>query len=167
MDNHFQKAGFSDEKIIECHGRINFLQCLEANRCCLNVWPMTLIEVDMTTFKAKDPLPKCNFCGGIARPNILMFGDIGWVSDKTDEQYQRLQETLLIKKWKMAVVELGAGDSVYTVRAFGEKMIYKENATLIRINPSEEFSYNKNVINIKMGALEALQAIDSLIKQET
>jgi NAD-dependent SIR2 family protein deacetylase len=27
IDNQFQKAGFSDEKIYECHGSLSHLQC--------------------------------------------------------------------------------------------------------------------------------------------
>lgn len=36
VDGQFQKAGFPDDRIHECHGSIHYLQCL--NRCESGVW---------------------------------------------------------------------------------------------------------------------------------
>jgi len=43
------------------------------------------VEVDFDTMRAKN-IPKCIHCKGIARPNILMFGDYGWIPDRSDRQ---------------------------------------------------------------------------------
>src|SRR5262249_60368056 len=37
VDGQFQKAGFSADRILECHGSIHFLQCTE--RCGRGTWP--------------------------------------------------------------------------------------------------------------------------------
>ena len=40
--------------------------------------PNLKVEVDEETLHALDPLPSCPGCGGLARPNILMFSDWEW-----------------------------------------------------------------------------------------
>src|SRR6476469_10538792 len=79
VDGHFAKAGFKNERIVECHGSLEYLQCVRP--CSTEVWPAdtTAIDVDASTFRAAEPLPRCNCCGGLARPNVLMFGDVNWV----------------------------------------------------------------------------------------
>lgn len=163
VDGHFSKAGFCENNIVECHGTVHYLQCLRTNLCTLDIWPMAAIEVDMNTFRAKDPLPLCRHCAGLARPNVLMFGDIGWVSDRTDLQMDRLQTKLAQKRWKITVVEIGAGEAVYTVRAFGNNMVERHQANLIRINPQASIHNSTGTLNIQMKALEALNAINNII----
>jgi NAD-dependent SIR2 family protein deacetylase len=74
VDGHFQRAGFSEGRIAECHGSINWLQC---TRCCgQNLWPgepsvSALIALDETTMRAVEPYPTCPGCGELSRPNIL------------------------------------------------------------------------------------------------
>src|SRR5262249_43215679 len=36
------------------------------------------LAIDEATFRAPGPLPSCPGCGALARPNILMFGDLDW-----------------------------------------------------------------------------------------
>ncbi len=57
VDGHFQKAGFPEEKVVECHGSLNFLQSINGDG---KVWPVPedmVIDVDDSTLKAKLPLP--------------------------------------------------------------------------------------------------------------
>src|SRR5262249_37666589 len=74
VDGHFQRAGFSEGRVFECHGSIHFLQCAEP--CSPEVWPSddVSIDVDEETIRSRSESPRCRSCGGIARPNILMFG---------------------------------------------------------------------------------------------
>lgn len=37
VDGQFQKAGFAEERVAECHGSIHYLQCLE--QCNDAIWP--------------------------------------------------------------------------------------------------------------------------------
>ena len=163
VDGHFQNSGFPEEKIVECHGSIHYLQCLEYYKCTLDIWPMYPIVYDKTSFRAKEPLPHCVHCKGLARPNILMFGDSQWISDRVDQQFQRLSEAVNKKKWKITVIEIGAGETVSTVRIFGENFIHRDKATFVRINPDKPFDKNDSIIHVQMKGLEAIETLDKLL----
>ena len=88
VDGHFQKSGYLKEQVVECHGSIEFSQCVKP--CCQDIWAAAEleIEVDLSTFRADGELPKCVSCGEMARPNILMFGDGCWLEGRTSDQYE-------------------------------------------------------------------------------
>lgn len=159
VDGQFQAAGYSDS-VVECHGSIHHLQC--AGQCTGSIWEATGIdvEVDESSFRAKEPLPSCPGCGGTARPNILMFNDWGWISDRTqsqEESYRRWRNGVRGKR--LVVVECGAGSAVPTVRW----QCQQAAGTLIRINPREPQG-PAGTISIPKGAREALLAIDESIE---
>jgi len=57
VDNQFQKSGFDENRIVECHGTLFWMQSLHDNG---KIWPCPnnfSIEIDHTTFKG-NPLPK-------------------------------------------------------------------------------------------------------------
>ncbi len=158
VDGQFQKAGFKEDAIMECHGTIHELQCLDNCQGMLWFSEDTFIEIE-EGFKAKEPLPSCSFCGAMARPNILMFGDYGWEYARTDGQRERLvkwMDKLEAEGARLAIVEIGAGTAVPTVRNTSEQIAKRFNVPLIRINPRESFDAK---IELPMGALEALQKI--------
>ena len=140
VDGQFQKAGFDPEKIEEVHGSIHHFQCFQP--CSNQIWDASKeeIHVDMDSFEAEKPLPSCPHCGGLARPNILMFGDWSWLHNRSAEQGNRLQNwlhNLYITNSRLVIIELGAGQSVPTVRFKSERVAEQNNATLIRINPRD------------------------------
>jgi len=155
VDGQFQKAGFAEGRIMECHGSIHHLQCTD--NCQRMIWSADETQIEITDdFRALDPLPKCPFCGAMARPNILMFGDWMWESHRTDAQSRNLQAWLAEleeKGAKLAIVEMGAGTAVPTVRHTSEQIAARFGVPLIRINPRESFGAP---IELPMGALEAL-----------
>jgi NAD-dependent SIR2 family protein deacetylase len=158
VDGQFQIAGFEDEKVMECHGSIHDLQCTD--NCQGMIWPSddTNIEIE-EGFKAKEPLPSCPFCGELARPNILMFNDYGWEFARTNGQRERLvkwMDTLEEEGAKLAIVEIGAGTAVPTVRNTSEQIAKRFDVPLIRINTRESFGAE---IELPMAALEALEKI--------
>ena len=158
VDGQFQKAGFNEEQVMECHGSIHHMQCID--NCQGMLWSAddTIIEIG-EGFKAKEPLPSCPHCGAMARPNILMFGDFGWEYARTDAQRERLSrwiERLIAEDAKLAIVEMGAGTAVPTVRNTSEQIAGKFDVPLIRINPRESFGAE---IQLPMGAVEALNEI--------
>jgi NAD-dependent SIR2 family protein deacetylase len=160
VDGQFQKAGFLPEAVTEVHGSIHHLQCAAD---CPSIWSAegTTVEVDPATFRARGPLPACPNCGGMARPNIHMFGDGGWISERTDEQMACLDGWLRnIKGKRIVVIECGAGTVLATVRSFSEYVAASDNSTLIRINLREP-QVRGEQIAIASGALEALAAIDA------
>jgi hypothetical protein len=118
----------------------------------------TFIEIE-EGFKAKEPLPTCPFCGAMARPNILMFGDFGWEYARTNGQRERLSrwiERIEAEGVKLAIIEIGAGTAVPTVRNTSEEIANRFDVPLIRINPRESFGAE---IELPMGAVEALSKI--------
>jgi NAD-dependent SIR2 family protein deacetylase len=161
VDDHFRRAGFGPDQIVECHGSIEWRQCLVD--CGAGIFPAddSEIPIDPETFRATGPLPSCPDCGGLARPNILMFGDWSWDSTRTDAQQARMRRWLLKldDDAKLVIVEVGAGLAVATVRRFTENLAATLGATLIRINLRDPEVPNGG-IGLAMGGLDALRAID-------
>ena len=161
VDGQFQKAGFDDAFIEECHGSIHHLQC---NQPCANdIWEIgeQKVNVDMEAFIATGELPKCKNCGGLARPNILMFGDWNWIPYRTNAQGERLQkwfQRLNIFNAKLAIIEMGAGNAVPTVRYKSQQTSKNIDSTLIRINP-RDYDVPKGAIAIPLGAKEGINRI--------
>ena len=158
VDGQFQKSGFVDSQVHECHGSIHYLQCTDST--CGTVWSAQAfyLVVESETCHITGELPRCPACRKLARPNILMFGDADWVSDRYDQQYQLLTDWLR-KPRNLVVIEMGAGLAVPTVRYFGEH----QAAPLIRINVRDPEGERENVVSLPMGALEALIRIDSAL----
>ena len=85
VDGQFQKAGYDEERLFEVHGSIHYWQCRRGS--CKTYWEAKdHVAVDDVTFRARSPLPHCPVCQAIARPNILMFGDYGFLSERCDQQ---------------------------------------------------------------------------------
>ncbi|RYG10968.1 MAG: LysR family transcriptional regulator [Chitinophagaceae bacterium] len=122
------------------------------------------INIDETTFRAQGELPRCPHCGGLARPNVLMFGDGQWCLERSIKQESKLFSWLSrATRTRLVVVEMGAGTAIPTVRRLGEKLSY-EGATLIRINPRES-NGPTGTFSLPMGAKEGLQAIDEALQE--
>lgn len=161
VDGQFQKAGFPPNRVYECHGSIHLLQCLEPCNPC--VWETDFKPVvDEDNCRMVSALPRCPDCGGVARPNILMFGDWSWQEQVSQAQAQRF------KQWRSQVhspviIELGAGTNIPSVRAFSERQA--RSAALIRVNPNEpNIPSGIRGVSLTAGALEALDAIgDALV----
>jgi NAD-dependent SIR2 family protein deacetylase len=166
VDCHFQRAGFPRDRLVECHGTIEYLQCMTG--CGADLFPAAdvHVQVDPVTFRASEPLPKCPRCGGLARPNILMFGDFAWDGVLTEAQEQRMSAWLTKvdrADARLVVIEMGAGTAVPTVRMTSERVVRRhEKATLIRINVREPLVPAGHV-GIAQGALAALTAIDEIL----
>jgi NAD-dependent SIR2 family protein deacetylase len=161
VDGQFQKAGFAEDRIEECHGSIHHLQCTAP--CSRHIWEAQDLEisVDEERFLAADSLPTCPRCGGIARPNILMFGDWHWLSQRSDQQNRRFNDWLQQvshNNYRLTIIEIGAGAAVPTVRYKSEALARLENATLIRINP-RDYQVPAGHFAIPAGGLEGIRQI--------
>jgi len=116
------------------------------------------------------PLPVKPETGEPARPNVLMFGDWGVNCDRIDAQEQRFEKwrNALARDVPLAIVEVGAGKAVPTIRHWAQRMARGfPNSTLVRINyddsdvPDDLVGRSLSIGGI--GALEALARIDSLV----
>ena len=162
VDGHFQKAGFDPQDVDECHGSIHALQCMQP--CCAMTWPAGAFVpiVDETRCALLGTMPACPYCGGIARPHILMFNDSAWIADRHDRQAARLQRWIERLR-RPVIVEIGAGVNVGTVREFSQRTVLRHGGSLVRINPRESEIGTLPGVGIHARALETLAAIDALL----
>ena len=163
VDGQFQKAGFAEEQICECHGSIHWLQELHPGYTG-TIWSAedVTVTVDEGTIRAADPLPRHPTSGALLRPNILMFGDPHWLHQRTEAQQDRLDAwAAALAGRRLAIIEIGAGTAIPSVRSFCERM-RKRSGTLIRINPREPQG-PKGTISLAMGGRAALAAINALL----
>ncbi|MGE4449556.1 MAG: NAD-dependent deacetylase [Azospira sp.] len=155
VDGQFQKAGFAPERVLEIHGSIHHLQCLTP--CDNAVWQADGVAPQIDARRCEwtgADLPACPQCGGLARPNILMFDDWQWHSAPSDAQRRRFQA------WRQTVeapvvIELGAGIDLPAIRHIGEAL----DAPLIRINTRHPDLPRGQGVSIAAGARDALTAL--------
>ncbi|CAM4041188.1 Sir2 family NAD-dependent protein deacetylase [Kibdelosporangium persicum] len=157
VDGQFQRAGFPDEHVAEVHGSIHHLQCFRD--CGQPIWPAGPdVDIDEDTMRAVGRLPSCPRCGGLARPNILMFGDFDWQGERSEAILAE------VSRWRtrrhdLVVIELGAGNAIPTVRRMSELASARTGA-LIRINPREPEIRHGRGVQLPLGALAALTELD-------
>jgi NAD-dependent SIR2 family protein deacetylase len=161
VDGQFQRAGFDDARIVECHGSIHHLQCTlpcsDATWTADDVVPV----VDAQACRLRSRPPRCPRCGALARPNILMFNDSGWIAERTDAQFERLRRWRAAAR-RLVVIELGAGVDIPSVRRMSEA----QEAPLIRINPRAPQLDGHAGVAISLTAREALEAIADLLQRK-
>ena len=151
VDGHFQAAGLPEDRVVECHGSIHTLQC--ALPCSGALWPGPA-----GPHLAR---PVCVHCGGLARPNFLMFGDESWVPARTARQQANLREWAREIE-RPVVIEIGAGQAVPSIRLFAETF----GPPLIRINLEDERVTRQEDIGIRGGALDVLRQIDAALASD-
>ncbi len=159
VDGAFQRAGFDEARIVECHGALDYVQCLgDCGVGILRADELSIfVEVDPTTFRAQEPLPRCPRCRALFRPNVLMFGDGAWDGARSEAQEARFSAFLasvLPDPASLVVIECGAGTAIPTVRRLGDRLAAR-GATLVRINVREP-EVPVGSLGLPLGALEAL-----------
>lgn len=155
VDGQFQKAGFASNIMCEIHGSIHHLQCID--NCRGGIWPADDFQplVDAEHCRLLNDAPRCPHCGGLTRPNILMFGDSDWEERRTALQYRRLTEWLAGTE-RLLCIEIGAGSAIPTVRRFSEHYGWR----LIRINPHEaQVPDPQTGIGLPLGSLAGLEQL--------
>jgi NAD-dependent SIR2 family protein deacetylase len=168
VDGQFQRAGFDQGRVVEVHGSIHHLQCLRP--CSGEIWSAEGVEVVVDErMRARAPWPRCPGCGELARPNVLMFGDVQWVEGRTAGQEERYAE------WcdelaahvefggRLVVIEIGAGEAIPTVRWQSEMMARRYRGRLVRINP-RDWRVPAGEISLAVGAGEGLKRIEEVLR---
>ena len=161
VDGQFQKAGFDPEKIYECHGSIHHIQCLDACTDDIEAADMLEPQVNSESCQWVGDLPDCLECGGLMRPNILMFNDSTWISTQFDQQEKRLQHWLNQHRAPL-VIEMGAGTAIPSVRMFSEQFA----PNIIRINPREATLPKKGGMSLPYLALNAISLIFNILSTQ-
>ena len=138
VDGCFQRGGFAEERVVECHGSLEHLQCVKP--CCAATWPVPAdlpLAIDPETLRAGGDLPRCVRCGGLARPNVLMTGDGAWSSGRTLAQQVRFRAwQASLARGKFGVIEAGAGAAGVTVREAAADLAAAGRVALIRLGPA-------------------------------
>ena len=163
VDGQFQRAGFADDRIVECHGSIHHLQC--SGPCTDAIWAADAVEprVDPATCLMRAPLPACPRCGRLARPNVPMFGraasgDGRWVDARTEAQHARF-DAWCRRPTNLVAIEIGAGTDVPSVRRMGEVL----RRPLVRINPRAPHVAPGRGVGIAGGALDTLRQLREML----
>mmetsp|Transcript_18736 Transcript_18736/g.58890 ORF Transcript_18736/g.58890 Transcript_18736/m.58890 type:complete len:368 (-) Transcript_18736:319-1422(-) len=128
--------------------------------------------VDLLRVPEDAELPRCGGKGSLARPNVLLFGDPKLNTTRIDRQQEgfRTWKKLLPSDIRLAVVEVGAGTTIPTIRDSAEDAVSDfPNATLVRVNLDDgqvgrKFG-GRSVAVCGLGALEALTRIDAALHQ--
>ena len=166
VDGQFQKAGFSEEQIHECHGSIHHLQCMNACKSCC--WSANGFDpvVDTETCRLLNSPPLCPQCESLARPNVLMFNDWNWVPQHSESQSRsenKWLKSIADSQARVVVVELGAGTTIPSVRHFSHRISHEFGGRIIRINPGESKVPSSMDVGIAAGSLETLRGIDAFL----
>lgn len=142
VDGHALRAGI--DRVHEEHGSINHWQC--TNLMCSKANGLKTppnVEVDELTMRANVSSEHYCGCGKPLRPNILMFWDAYFdesrevTQSKMADQY--IYSLLDSKKIpRVAVIEIGAGDAIATMRAKASDAASKFQTKVIRINMEPE-----------------------------
>lgn len=156
VDEQFQKAGFSEDRIFEIHGSVFDMQCTIP--CEQEIWPTLLHESE---------IPVCPSCRNVARPNILLFNDWYWVSMKARAQqkaYKTWNEKFFLKYKTSIALEIGAGKTINTLRNASENLV-KNIYPLIRVNPYDYEVFQSNHYSAPSRALEFLINLGGMYKR--
>ncbi len=163
VDGQFQKAGFDESRIYEVHGSIHHLQCTKP--CTGEAWSADDFrpEVNEDTCSLTNAWPRCPRCRRMARPNILMFGDWQW-NDTPTFIKRRVFSHWANRVERLAIVEIGAGTAIQTIRMVSESQGLKSQ--LIRINPREaDIPLGVKGVSLASNGIESLAAVDALLPQ--
>lgn len=162
VDGHAQVAGF--ENVFECHGSINHWQC--TNLICADknglVEPPALVVDEETMTCAPTNEHYCGYCSNPLRPNILMFGDVDFCDLREKEQYSRythfkfrLEERGRLPR--VAVLEIGAGQAIPTMRVQAQQTANEFGTKVIRINmETETETHSQRPIHLQGDACKVL-----------
>ena len=177
VDSQFLQSGFDEQRLYEVHGTKRLWQCIDKDcnkrsppwKMDVNNFP----KIDNKTLYAQHPLPKCIYCGKLARPNVSFFSDHYFNEKITQKQSKRLLNWIeTTKTKKLVIIEIGCGISEHSIRfrlkndqftmlsnewKLPKCFLSKDNTNLIRINPDEDD--DEDVIKISLGAKKGFKLL--------
>lgn len=148
VDGLHQKAGIPEDKVIEIHGTLLFVVCLD----CGKRYPRDEIQRRVT--RGEIP-PRCDACGGILKPATISFGQ------PMPAREMRLAEEAAASCGLFMVV----GTSLVVYPAAALPLLAKRSGArlvIINLTPTAHDNYADVVIHGK--ASDTLQKIITLVK---
>ncbi|HET6370313.1 MAG TPA: Sir2 family NAD-dependent protein deacetylase [Nitrospiria bacterium] len=155
-DGYHLRAGTPRDRLREVHGSMWRLQCLDG--CTDRFWEeprVPLCDLDLYTLCASN-FPVCRYCGGVARPHILMFNDGEYVGHpEQDTRYRTFR-----RNGVDLVFLIGCSGGVPT-NDYEALSCQERGAVLVNVNPDP--SANPSVradISLVGGAASVLSALN-------
>ena len=149
-DGLHQKSGTPDEKVLELHGTMHWVDCLD----CKKRYPRDYAHDKML---AGEAVPRCDSCNGILKPATVAYGQ-SMPQRETHESEVRSSSCDLF---------LAAGSSLVVYPAAQMPVIAKRGGArlvIINLTPTPHDSYADIVISEKTG--ETLSQVVALAKKK-
>jgi NAD-dependent deacetylase len=150
-DGLHQKAGVPDEKLLEIHGTMQWVDCLDCNQR----YPRSHAHDKML---AGEKVPRCDSCHGILKPATVAFGQ-AMPERETSESQRRSASCDML---------LAAGSSMVVYPAAQMPLIAKRSGArlvIINLTPTPHDPQADIVINEKTG--ETLAKILARVKEKS
>ena len=137
VDGLHHASGVPEEKIIELHGTIRWVNCLE----CKKRYPREQIQVRLD---AGEKAPRCEACGGIMKPATIAFGQ-SMPESETREAEERSEACDLFLVCGSSLVVYPAAQMPVIARHSGAKLV------ILNLMPTPHDHYADIVVNEKTG----------------
>ena len=148
IDGLHQKAGSSEDKVIELHGTVRQVTCLE----CEKRWPF---EEILRWFEKGIEDPHCDECGGLLKAATISFGQAMPVKE-TREAEERSRNCDLF-------IVIGSSLVVYPA-AYMPVFALESGAPLVIINREETPMDHSATVVVNAGAGDTMSAIMERVK---
>jgi len=141
VDNLHQKAGVSDDKVLELHGNMQWAVCLN----CGHRYPFEQVKTRLDTGEED---PDCETCHGILKPSAVFFGESLPVKVLEEAAFRSRKCDLFIVIGSTLVVYPAAYMPIYAVESGARLVIInlsstpmdRQAAVLIRAKAGEAMS---------------------------
>jgi len=148
IDFLHQKSGIPEDRVIELHGTLKWVNCLQ----CGKRYPREEIQ---SRLEAGEGIPLCDDCGGIMKPATIAFGQPMPVKETHEAEVRSAACDLF----------LAIGSSLVVYPAAQMPIIAKESSAkllIINLTPTPHDRYADLVINGKIG--ETMSEIAGQVK---
>lgn len=189
IDAHWPRAietstsGARPQALVEYHGSMRWMQChLNCRRKCWETKEtVSLIQYTVDPLSGMaDGFPMCPTCRGVARFNVCLIADTSFCESRRKVQQDHWLAYMQLLKdtpCKVAVLEIGAGSGIPTVRRMSGELTTTLGAKLIRLNldePELDLNVDKGYLREDsdhvsiggIGALDALARIWAIMEKE-
>ena len=136
IDSLHQKSGIPEEKVVELHGTLKWVMCLN----CGKRYPREEIQ---SRLDSGEKVPRCDACGGILKPTTVAFGQPMPEKETREAEMKSVSCDLF----------LVAGSSLVVYPAAQMPLIAKDNGVkliIVNLTPTPHDQYADIVINEKL-----------------
>jgi len=148
IDNLHQRSGVPAEKVIELHGTMKWVNCLE----CGQSYPLEQIQAWLD---AGTKVPRCDSCGGIIKPATVSFGQPMPERETRQAESAAAASDLFLSVGSSLVI-YPAAQMPLIAKVSGAKLV------IINLTPTPHDGHADIVINQKTGPV--LSAIAERVK---